>query len=164
MLRSKGATESERITNIKWTFLSIADMAKAGMLRPGELSTRMLGQNGQRGMIEKLMLKRLIKDHMLTTLLDELKFPSQIAGLMRAAAVDHKTFREKVGWPGNTTKPDMAWTVDFIMSHRCMFKLLEDLVFSTEYDPVLIQCVKMGKSAADSLDYGRVSDRHAGAV
>eukprot|EP00969_Alexandrium_andersonii_P277712 12276058-Alexandrium_andersonii.AAC.1 len=51
--------------DVKWVFMTVADLAKAGHLSKGELAVRALGQGGAKGIVEKLSLKRRIKDHVL---------------------------------------------------------------------------------------------------
>jgi len=150
---------------IRWVFQSIADLARAGILRGGVTLT-MLGQGGSGGsnigLVALLVFKMTLRDHLLTHQLELLDVSPHFKMELRKCFASHTTYREACGFPdakyAEAPQADLAWQADFNKAETLLWTLCEAMIFGGEYDGCLKQAIRLRKPANEVFDYGVIGE------
>ena len=107
------------------------------------LSGKLPGSGGK-GLVDSLIYKRKLRDHLLKDVMPTYKWDPAITAAIRSAALDPITFGKK------TTAEDLTWRAGWPTSAELFFEFIEQSVFSFDFD--LGDFVKKNKSVSDMMD------------
>jgi hypothetical protein len=140
---------------ISWTFCSIYDAFKSGILEKGGLQTRMIEPTGGKGIVELFWFKKQVCEYLATTYAKELKMDPKVATSIGILTSNHDTYRDKCGWPGH--EKDLTW-MDFKESGGIYHKLAEDICFNVTHDVSLKNALKVRKLISETVLYGSIGE------
>jgi hypothetical protein len=159
--------KAQQPLTIKWVFLALADMTRAGSLGPGQASLAVLGHGtsaGPASLTHVLVRKQALRDTLIHhgTWLSELNVRFKVKEEFRCHFGSHEAFRKAVGFPDNEKSnfqgPDVSWRSDYTVGELLIRGWAEDLIFGTEYDAVIKQALKLKKTVDETIDYGRIGE------
>ena len=137
---------------IVWVFVSLADLTRSGQLGQGSASLSALGHGSSRSVSLKVLMARklLLRNLLVSTWLASLEVRQRFKDHLQAHFASHAAFRSAAGYPdpakAKADHVDMSWRSDYSMGEMLLRAWAEELVFGTEYDAVIKQAIKVGKS------------------
>lgn len=145
---------------LTWVLGSINDSCRSGDYPPNSFTFRALkGEGSNKGFIDVLLLKHELLKFLLCNFLDDRKFSHTVKEKMRAVFTSHMTYRAHVGYPTDDTgKCDLSWQNSWPPTSMAAFKLIEDLVYSRDYDSVIRSAIRRGKAVHEILEMEKVCD------
>ena len=130
------------------------------------------GYQGQKGLVDKFDFKFELKRTCLGTWLDVYVKDPAVAKTIREKLQDHKTYREEVcPYPrvipddGSDPmsvepefRPNLSFKATWSTSENKAFGFIEQLIYTTKYDPFIRGALKNGRSVKEFFDTSQVKE------
>ena len=119
---SKIATRASTEDNLVWVMQLMYDMWSSGALHNDQFAVRNLGSPGGKSLVDLLVFKTDILEHLLHKFMDSRSFLEPVKKTIRDACANIDTFRKHCGYFYNT-KHNPAPLLDFILCRQVSFQL-----------------------------------------
>lgn len=115
---------------IEWVFLGIVDLVRRGSLAKEDITFRALtGVSGSKGLVDLLVLKRQMLQHLFGDTVPSMKFPSDVTVAMAEKLSTHYNYMKFVSpYPssdGGIIAADMSWKIGWSSSADQMLNFVE---------------------------------------
>ena len=146
--------------SITWCFESLKDKLDRKLLKPEDISKRTLvGEKGQRGLVDLDMCKRDMLQYMLSNMLDIVDLTPVQKEKTKEAPADHASCAKFVAkHPASSVQPDLSWQVYMTPSQLQLINMIHETVYGSDYDSPLKTGVKNQKAPEDILGYQAAHD------
>ena len=145
-------------SSLTWVCNAIHDGLKYQYLFGGDLSVENLQgtrAGGGKGTLDLLMYKQEVLEYMTGPLVMKHGFlPVEDVDKLKKILVNHESYRT-----GFRESTDKSWWGKFPASLKSLFSLVEELIYSSNFDGTLKTAVKWKKGAEDLMEYERVKER-----
>jgi len=164
---------------IQWVFCSVADLVLSGKSAGHDFPVRWLigDANSRTSAVDLYVTKLRLLEFFLGNQMDVMNIPSNVREKIREVLASHKNYRELLSpfhkdAPGAlhehaqrasvdgsdateqmSSRPDLSWRANWPRSCIMYLSLVERCCFNEEFDATLRTACKMGKSAADIIQY-----------
>ncbi len=151
--RAKGSS-----ANMVWILESMSDCVKAKYVSPCELSLRSLQAAAGRSVIDLFLLKLKLKDHMLSSWLDQINISAEVKVRIRESLVSHNKFRQYFGFP-EEPGVDLSWQAGWRVSETMTARLITEIVYTPDHDKDLKVALRASKSPDEVLLHGGIREK-----
>lgn len=148
---------------IKWMFQGTLDHYRTGGLVREDSNTSIKPGEGKRVMLfDIISFKYSLHQQYLGVEIDNLPIPVDHRRLLKKVLENHTTVREAVGFKDNkhavwNKKVSLVWQQPIVDTPSIMvFDLIESACFGTGHDSTIKQALKLGKSAEETVRYGKL--------
>jgi hypothetical protein len=119
------------VNGLQWVFQAVHDRLVAGLLKPDDFAKRAISgeSSGNKGLVDLLLLKFFVLEHLLHTWLPTLGVPIDIVVGIQSALKDFNEYRKHCGWPNKAEDWDLSWQAGWKAGHRELCGLIEESRF-----------------------------------
>jgi hypothetical protein len=141
---------------IGWAVWGLTDLYRMEFVNLGDFTVGKL-KDYRQSYIEVLNLKHALRGHLLRDWLPSLGLPRHVVAKLQEVFADFGAVRQHVtGYPGQTAPAVTTWMVNWPESSRAAADVIEDMVYTVQWDPRFKDAIRSKAKFTDFLDYESV--------
>ena len=145
---------AQTCSRITWAVWGITDLYRMELINMGELTGKQLNDY-RKSYIEVLNLKIAMRDECIQTWLPSLGLKTEYVNKLQEVFADFGSVRAMMtAYPGESV--DTTWMVNWPESAVKIAELLEDFVYSTNWDPRYRDAIRSKHKIAEFMEYESV--------